>query len=220
MAATATTATFDAQARTSDRRNGPCRVSAPQRTASEDGQGRGRSTRRSTRRSSGSTPPPRARHNDSVPEFGGSRPDRLHEVRPQERVLRHTVEQSGDVAPGLPALNALVPQMVDQLEDVLQIVDLFVPAQEIEVPKISSLPRPPPRRVLPVPQTAEQLVDVPLPEWMRLALGSDAFGRVWTCVWMPSTGVCGILEGTRHTQRTRPTGFTASPGRCINTGQG
>ena len=40
MAATTATATFDAQARTSDRRNGPCRVSAPQRTAPEDGKGR------------------------------------------------------------------------------------------------------------------------------------------------------------------------------------
>ena len=80
------------------------------------------------------------------------------------------------------------------------------------MPKIFSPPHPPPHRVLPVPQTAEQLVDVPLPEWMRLALGSDAFGRVWTCVWMPSTGVNWILEGTRRTQRTRPTGFTASPG--------
>ena len=154
---------------------------------------------------------------DSVPELGGSRPD---QVRPQERVLRHIVEQTKDVAPNLPALNTPLLQMVDQLEDVLQIVDLFVPEQEIEVPKIYSLPRPPPRRVLPVPQTAEQLVDVPLPEWMRLALGSDAFGRVWTCVWMPSTGVYWVLEGTRHTQRTRPTGFTASSGRYINTGQG
>ena len=35
--------------------------------------------------------------------------------------------------------------------------------------EISSLSCPPPRRVPPVPQTAEQLVDVPLPEWMRLS---------------------------------------------------
>ena len=55
---------------------------------------------------------------DSVPELGGSRPDRLHEVRPQEQVLRHTVEQLGDVAPGLPALDVLVPQMVDKLVEV------------------------------------------------------------------------------------------------------
>ena len=39
MAATATTAAFDAQARTSDRRNGPGRVFAPQRTAPGEGQG-------------------------------------------------------------------------------------------------------------------------------------------------------------------------------------
>ena len=83
MAATATTAAFGAQARASDRRNGPRRVPAPQRTAPEDGKGRGR--------------------------IGGSRPDRLADVRPQERVLPHTVEQSGDVALGLPALDALVP---------------------------------------------------------------------------------------------------------------
>ena len=36
---------------------------------------------------------------DSVPELGGSRPDRLS----QEWVLRHTVKQTGDVAPGLPS---------------------------------------------------------------------------------------------------------------------
>ena len=71
------------------------------------------------------------------------------------------MEQTGDVAPGLPALDVFVPQMVDKLEDVLKIVDLFVPEQEIKVPKISSLPRPLPRRVFPVPQTAEQLVEVP-----------------------------------------------------------
>ena len=50
------------------------------------------------------------------------------------------MEQAGDVAPGLPALDAPVPQVVDKLEDVLKIVDLCVPAQEIEVPKISTSP--------------------------------------------------------------------------------
>ena len=51
--------------------------------------------------------------------------------------------------------------MVDKLEDVLKIVDLSVPVQEIDVPKISSLSCPPPRRVLPEPQSADQLVEVP-----------------------------------------------------------
>ena len=69
-----------------------------------------------------------------VPELG-SWPDRLYEVRPQERVLRHIVEQTGDVAPGLPALDAPVPQMVDQLEDVLQIVDLFVLSRRAKCPR-------------------------------------------------------------------------------------
>ena len=115
---------------------------------------------------------------DSVPELGGSWPDRLHEVRPQEQVLRHTVEQLGDVAPGLPALDVLVPQMVDKLEDVLKVVDLFVPEQEIGVPKISSLQSPPPRRVFPVPQTAEQLVEVPTePVYVLMFLASKVFSR-------------------------------------------
>ena len=64
---------------------------------------------------------------DSVPELGGSRPDRFFEVRPQERVLRHTVEQTGDVAPGLPALDAPVPQTVDSVGEVLKIFDKLVP---------------------------------------------------------------------------------------------
>ena len=41
-----------------------------------------------------------------------------------------------------------------------------------------------------------------LSAWMRLALGSDAAGWVWTCVWRPSTEVYWNLEGTRHTQMT------------------
>ena len=50
---------------------------------------------------------------DSVPELGSSRPDRLPVVSgPQERVQRHTVDQMVD-APGLPTLDVPVPQMVD-----------------------------------------------------------------------------------------------------------
>ena len=88
-------------------------------------------------------------------------------------------EQAGDVVLGLPALDAPVPQMVDKLEDVLKIVDLFVPTQVIEVPRVSSPSCPPPRRVLPVPQAAEQLVDVLLSaagvvqSWVRDANGHD-----------------------------------------------
>ena len=76
---------------------------------------------------------------DDVPAARGSRPDRLLDVSgPQERVQRRTIEQIVDYVPVVPLLHAPVPRMVDKLEDVLKIVDLFVPAQEIEVPRISS----------------------------------------------------------------------------------
>ena len=92
-------------------------------------------------------------------EPGGRRPASLAEPPgAQERVPRHTMEQFGELAPMVQILDAPVPQLVDKLEDVLKIVDLPVPALEIEVPKTSSLSCPPPRRVLPVPQTTEQLV--------------------------------------------------------------
>ena len=98
---------------------------------------------------------------ESVP-VTGLRPTGLVEPRrPQERVQRHTMEQFGELAPMVQILDALVPQMVDKLEDVLKIVDLSVPVQEIEVSKISSLSCPPPRCFLPEPQSAEQLVEVP-----------------------------------------------------------
>ena len=41
----------------------------------------------------------------------GSRPDRLMEVRPQERVQRHTVDQ----VTAAPMLDVPVPQMEEQL---------------------------------------------------------------------------------------------------------
>ena len=52
-------------------------------------------------------------------ELGGTRPDRLSDVRPQERVQRRTVEQLVVAAPGLPTLDAPVPLVVEQLVDVL-----------------------------------------------------------------------------------------------------
>ena len=47
------------------------------------------------------------------------RPDRLVDVRPQERAQRRTVEQLADAASGLPALDAPVPLVVEQLVAVL-----------------------------------------------------------------------------------------------------
>ena len=71
-------------------------------------------------------------------EPGGERPDQLFAVSgPQARVQRRTVQQIIDFAL-LPTLDDPVPQMVEQLPDVLQFVDALIPDpdQVIEVPKI------------------------------------------------------------------------------------
>ena len=93
-------------------------------------------------------------------EPGGARPDRLSEVRPQDRDLRRTVDQIVDAVPGFPALDVPVPQMVDQPVVLLAAFDVLVPEQVIELPKMST-PTRCPRTVLSVPQTAEQLVEFP-----------------------------------------------------------
>ena len=147
----------------------------------------------------------------------GLRPAPLWEPRPQERVQRHAVEQLADDAPRVPLLDFPVPLMVDKLEDVLKIVEPFVPEQEIGVPKISSLSCPPLRRVLPAPQTAEQLVDMPVPESVILAHGRCDLGVKWCQIAAPGRGYW-WMAGTRHTQWHQPDGFTASPGRYKNTG--
>ena len=169
---------------------------------------------------------------DSVPELGGSRP----EVRPQERVLRHTVEQAGDVAPGLPALDALVPHVVDQFE--VRPLDTVVPEQVIEASKITLHDVIPQRAVLLVPQMAEQLVDEPVPSFDDFELveesdeeeeeqqpqvvpGSrvrDAEGHAW-CLVVGLAGVYWWRIGTSFAQWTLPEEITARPGRDRNTGR-
>ena len=94
-------------------------------------------------------------------ELGGTRPDRLHEVRPQERVQRRTVEQNVDNSLFLPTLDVPVPQMENQLLEVCRLFDVFIPEQAIEVPKISSSRHSRRRRVRFAEQMAEQLVEVP-----------------------------------------------------------
>ena len=90
----------------------------------------------------------------------GERPAPLLEVRPQVWAQRHSVVQVVGAVSELPTLDVPVPQLVDQLLSFLTALDSFVPEQVIEVPKIPTLSRCP-RTVLSVPQTAEQLVEVP-----------------------------------------------------------
>ena len=74
---------------------------------------------------------------DEVP-VAGSRPDRLTEVRPQERVLRRIVEQNVEPVRGVPVLDAPVPHMLDQAAEVVRFFVSFpvVAEQVIEVPTI------------------------------------------------------------------------------------
>ena len=88
------------------------------------------------------------------------RPAPLLEVWPQERVQQRTVEQIVDPVPLVPLLHDVVPQMVEQLVDILSPLDFHVAEQVIDVPRIECPPRAA-RTVLRAPQTVEQLVEVP-----------------------------------------------------------
>ena len=90
-------------------------------------------------------------------EPGGARPDRLLEVRPQERVQRHTVEQIILA----PMLDVPVPLMEEQLlVDAFAPHDIQVSEQVIEVPKIL-IDELSVRTPVCEPQLAEQLVEAP-----------------------------------------------------------
>ena len=111
----------------------------------------------------------------AIPRFVGSlppveefaayvarRPSPLVEVRPSVRAQRHVVEQLADIAPMVQILDSPEPQMVVQLLEVFRLLDKQLPdEQAISVPKISCSPCPSRSRV-PEPQSADQLVEVPI----------------------------------------------------------
>ena len=142
----------------------------------------------------------------SVPELGGSRPDRLFAVSgPQERVQRHIVEQMADCAPVVPMLDAPVPLVV---EKPVKILDNSLPdvEQVIEVPKII-LHQVPQRAVLREPQLAEQLVDVPVPSFhqcTRMADFRDGGGRRWCLLTGPEPGRFLVVAGGDRTRAGEP----------------
>ena len=160
--------------------------------------------------------------NDSVPELGGSRPDRLPAVSgPQERVVRRIVERIDDSASVVPLLRAHVPQTVDSVVEVLHFFLQRWPAgaeqvldseaeRVIDVPKII-LHSAPQRYSLLEPQMAGQLVAVPVIQFIifRRHEGelSIAICRDTRTTWMMCV----------HDTEWRD---TASPGWYTNTGQG
>ena len=131
---------------------------------------------------------------------------------------RHTVEQLADFAPTVQILDVPVPQMVDQLVDVLKLLDTAIPVHVIAVPKIpqDSIPH----RAVFEPQLAEQLVEVLTAVTFVLgrALFVDRRGHEWVRVPVP-TGVYFWNVATNSTQWEPLEGYTASPGWYKNIGQ-
>ena len=110
------------------------------------------------------TPPPQAFFQlyDEEDAVWGLRPGSVFDPVPQGRVERHVVEDRIETCPFVQILDAPVPQLGNQVLELLQkiVSSLVEPVQVIEVPKMF-IPTRCPRTVLSVPQTAEQLVDVP-----------------------------------------------------------
>ena len=134
----------------------PRRSTTPQGVRGKN-QGREVGTRRTRRPSSGENPlPSRSSSSCTRKSPGGSRPPCLGDPRgPQERIQGSTVDQFGDLAPMVQILDAPVPQTVDQLVDAFRHIDIPLPEQVMEVPKLSC-PARPHRLVLPVTQMVEQ----------------------------------------------------------------
>ena len=113
-------------------------------------------------------------HAEEFTVYVARRPPPLVDVKPSSRAQRHSMEDLGEVCPIVQILDAgvPVPLMVDQWsaiwnmeEDILDDAgqldrDFQVPELVIEVPKIS-LDVVPLRTLIPEPQLAEQLVEVP-----------------------------------------------------------
>ena len=89
------------------------------------------------------TPPPRAASTmyyrmDDEEDVLAARPPPLVEVRPQPKMLRHTAAHIEDIVPFVQILDVPVPQLGDQVVDLLRKID--APAlveQVLAVPKIS-----------------------------------------------------------------------------------
>ena len=99
-----------------------------------------------------------------------ARPPPLVEVRPQSGVQRHTAELIIETFVLVQVLDVPVPQMGNQVMEVLQKIEMETPEQVIAVPTIS-LDRIPQRSAAPTivsfsslqQRTVEQIIDIPVP---------------------------------------------------------
>ena len=127
----------------------------------------------------------------------GMRPALLVEVQPQGHVKRHFAEHMAELAPLVQILDAPVPQLVDNVMDAFRFLDLPMTEQVIEVPRISCPPCPFRSRI-PVPQTAEQLVDVPTvlsPTRISLQVAEQIINTPVQHVRVDGGGLQGSLSG-------------------------
>ena len=90
----------------------------------------------------------------------GEQPGPVEDPRSQKRVQRHTVDQIVETFVPVQILGDPLPQMVENLVEVFQLLDIVVPEQVIDVRKISQ-DRIPQCSVDRDPQRVEQLVEVP-----------------------------------------------------------
>ena len=96
-----------------------------------------------------------------TPPPAGSQPALLPEVAGwQVPVEPHVMEDLGSVCPFVQILDLPVPQMVDYVADALRILDRPIAEQVFEVPQFSCSSCPS-RSLIPEPQVAEQLMEVP-----------------------------------------------------------
>ena len=152
-----------AETRADDRRDGPGREVAPQRTAPDDGKAgkEGHEDKyNATRRQK--PPPPQAFFFKLCDEEDAER-----EVRPAEPGTTGTgpaVHRGAHRRRGAhgPVPRFPVPQLEKQPVEMCRQLEMLIPEQATEVPKISSSSRLScRRRVLRLPQMVEQLVEVP-----------------------------------------------------------
>ena len=129
----------------------------------------------------------------------GMRPALLVEVQPPGRVGRHFAEHLAELAPLVQILDAPVPQVVDNVMDAFKFLDHPMTEQVIEVPRISCPPCPS-RSQVPVPLTAEQLVEVPTVLSYSLLLQRTAEQTIGIAVPGRGGGARGGLHGLSQGQ--------------------